>query len=285
MPSASAPRPVPGDTPTTRSTLGRLIADRLDQETAALREQWAGSAPVNLFVLDDLLPAPLARDIRAAFPSPVGMTLRRSLREIKYVSAQMDRHHPLLEELIFGFQDPAVVRAVEAITGLPDLEPDEHLYAGGVSMMGPGHFLNPHLDNSHDKDRRRYRVMNLLYYVSPDWDADSGGALEVWPDGPGGEPKAIVSRFNRLVVMITNQHSWHSVSPITGAEPRCCVSNYYFSPHPAGSGDYFHPTSFRGRPEQPLRDALLKADASARAALRQLFPKGMQKPTHLYDKK
>jgi Rps23 Pro-64 3,4-dihydroxylase Tpa1-like proline 4-hydroxylase len=278
-------RPSSGDTETSRSALGRLIAARLHQETAALREQWTGSPPINLFVVDDLLPTDLAADIRAAFPSPAGMTLRRSLREIKYVSAQMDRHHPLLEEVIFAFQDPAVVRAVQQITALSDLEPDEHLYAGGVSVMGPGHFLNPHLDNSHDKDRQRYRVLNLLYYVSPDWDLDSGGNLEVWPEGPEGAPRTIVSRFNRLVVMVTNQHSWHSVSPIASPELRCCVSNYYFSPHPAGSGDYFHPTSFRGRPEQPVRDALLKADASARAALRQLFPKGVQKPTHIYDKK
>jgi Rps23 Pro-64 3,4-dihydroxylase Tpa1-like proline 4-hydroxylase len=274
-----------GASPTSRSALGRLIAERLEQDRAALGEQWAGSPPINLFVVDDLLPPGLAEDIRAAFPSPAGMTLRRSLREIKYVSAQMDRHDPLLEEVIYAFQDPAVVRAVQGITGLPDLEPDEHLYAGGVSMMGPGHFLNPHLDNSHDKDRQRYRVLNLLYYVSPDWELESGGNLEVWPQGPEGAPTTIVSRFNRLVVMVTNQHSWHSVSAIKAAAPRCCVSNYYFSPHPAGSADYFHPTSFRGRPEQPVRDALLKVDASARAALRQLFPKGVQKPTHLYDKK
>ena len=52
------------------------------------------------------------------------------------------------------------------------------LYAGGISMMAPGHFLNPHIDNSHDKFRQRYRVLNLLSYVSPDWDQTRGCNLE-----------------------------------------------------------------------------------------------------------
>ena len=32
--------------------------------------------------------------------------------------------------------------------------------------MPQGNYLKPHLDNSHDRDRKRYRVLNLLYYVT-----------------------------------------------------------------------------------------------------------------------
>ncbi len=113
-------------------------------------------------------------------------------------------------------------------------------------MTGPGHILNPHRDSSHDKDRECYRVLNLLYCVSPDWSLEKGGNLEVWPEGTKAEPTTIVSRFNRLAVMVANQHSWHSVSKNTSTEQRCCVSNYYFSNHPVGDAEYFHPTSFRG---------------------------------------
>ncbi len=268
----------------TRPQMGRIIADRLRADFGKAQAQWASAAPINHFVVDDLLPSDLAEAIRAGFPSPANMTLKRSLRELKYVSAQMNEHDPILEDAIFAFQDPAVVEVIEAITGLRALQPDEHLYAGGISMMGPGHFLNPHLDNSHDKDRRRYRVLNLLYYVSPDWTLEHGGNLEVWPEGPSGAPRTIVSRFNRLVVMVTNRHSWHSVSANRSSAPRCCVSNYYFSDHKVGETAYFHPTSFRGRPEQPLRDLALKTDAAARGLVRRLFPKGVKKPSHLYSK-
>jgi hypothetical protein len=43
-----------------------------------------------------------------------------------------------------------------------------------------------------------------------------GGNLELWPTGPKGQPITIVSKFNRLVVMITHKQSWHSVSRSMG---------------------------------------------------------------------
>lgn len=267
-----------------RIQIGALIERKLEQQAQQLTQQWHQAAPIHHFVIDDLLPSELATRIFAAFPPASKMMLRKNLRELKYVSAQMDQHDPLLEEIVFAFQQPGVLEAIRAITGLRSLYPDAHLYAGGISVMGQGHFLNPHLDNSHDKDRERYRVLNLLYYVSPDWEQANGANLELWPDGPDGEANTIVSRFNRLAVMVTNQHSWHSVSANTTDRPRCCVSNYYFSDHPVGAGEYFHPTSFRGRPEQPLRDRVLRADAMLRGWVRKLFPKGVRATKHVYKK-
>jgi Rps23 Pro-64 3,4-dihydroxylase Tpa1-like proline 4-hydroxylase len=254
-------------------------------ELPLLREQWCSRAPINHLIIDDLLPSAWASAIRAAFPPPERMTLKRSLRETKYIAAQMSNYDPLLEEAIYAFQDARVLRVVEDITQLKALQPDHLLYAGGISMMAPGHYLNPHIDNSHDKARQRYRVLNLLYYVSPAWEEGHGANLELWPGGPRSTPVTITSRFNRLVVMVTHQSSWHSVSMNRSAEQRCCVSNYYFSDFPVGAQDYFHVTSFRGRPDQRLRDLLLRADDVARTVLRKLFPLGVRPTRHFYDKR
>ena len=113
------------------------------------------------------------------------MMLKKSLREHKYVAAQMDQYAPVFEEIIYAFQQPEVVRIVTEITNIDDMHPDEHLYAGGISLMAKDNFLNPHLDNSHDKDRNMYRVLNLLFYVTPDWNQESGGNLE---SGTTGRP-------------------------------------------------------------------------------------------------
>lgn len=267
-----------------RTQIADHIVGRLEQEQARLLQDWASSGPVNHAVIDDLLPVELAWSIRNKFPRGSDMRVRKSLRELKHIAAQMDQYDPILEEALFAFQDPRVVELVGQITGLKALEPDDKLYAGGISMMSQGHFLNPHIDNSHDKDRQRYRVVNLLYYVTPDWKLENGGNLELWPHGVKGEQITIVSKFNRLALMVTNKASWHSVSPVTADGRRCCVSNYYFSAHPADADDYFHVTSFRGRPEQPIRDLALQADAALRMGIRKLFPKGAVQTKHFYDK-
>jgi Rps23 Pro-64 3,4-dihydroxylase Tpa1-like proline 4-hydroxylase len=170
------------------------------------------------------------------------------------------------------------------ITGIKGMMPDELLYAGGISLMAQGDFLNPHLDNSHDKDRENYRVLNLLYYVSPDWQLENGGNLELWDNGVHGEPRVIVSRFNRLALMITNKSSFHSVSKVTADEKRCCVSNYYFSQEPAESSPYFHVTSFYGRPEETLKGIGLGIDRKLRNFVRKLTGKRIVETKHLYRK-
>ena len=164
------------------------------------------------------------------------------------------------------------------------MKPDDHLYAGGISLMAQGNFLNPHLDNSHDKDRGLYRVLNLLYYVTPDWSHEQGGNLELWDQGPKEPQREITSQFNRLALMATHEKSWHSVSEVTVDRARCCVSNYYFSAQPLEDHEYFHVTSFRGRPEQPVRDLVLQGDGALRQGIRKVFKKGIVDTKHAYEK-
>lgn len=151
-------------------------------------------------------------------------------------------------------------------------------------MMAHKQFLNPHLDNSHDKDRQLWRVLNLLYYVTPGWEEAYGGNLELWPNGLKEKQVTIHSKFNRLAVMATHNSSLHSVSPVTFEGGRCCVSNYYFSRYPVHEDDTFHVTSFRGRPENTFTDKILQLDAWLRMGLRKVFKKGIKENPHVYKK-
>ncbi|HEU4460731.1 MAG TPA: 2OG-Fe(II) oxygenase [Methylibium sp.] len=268
-----------------RNEIADLMLQRLVSLQGVMTDQWQGSGPINHCFVDDLLPVELVKRIRAAYPAGSSMKVKRSLREYKYIAAQMDRYDPILEEALFAFQDSRIVDLVGKVTGLRGLEPDAELYAGGISMMSKGHFLNPHIDNSHDKSQDRYRVLNLLYYVSPDWSLANGGNLELWPGGTAKPQITIESRFNRLAIMVTHTKSWHSVSPVAIQGQRCCVSNYYFSREPAESESYFHVTSFRGRPGQKVRDLVLRGDVALRTSIRKLFPQGLLKNKHYYDKK
>lgn len=268
-----------------RAQIAQEIIARLDPHTIkTAADMFSSSGKTQWFYVDNLLPAAIAEAIYIAFPSSDQMRERKTIREHKYVAAQMDLFDPQAEEALFAFHDTRVVELISKITNLPNLVPDPELYAGGISLMARGNFLNPHLDNSHNKDKSIYRVLNLLYYCSPGWDLQSGGHLEIWPKGLKQVPLTIPNIFNRLVVMSTGLESWHSVSKVERDSPRCCVSNYYFSPDPIGDEPYFRVTSFRGRPEQPLRDLFLRADGTLRHVLRKILPKKIAATTHLYKK-
>lgn len=255
-----------------RRGIAELIAQKLRTDRQGLAERWRSSGPVRHLVVDGLLPEAQVLALSNQFPDPEKLMLRSSLRERKRVGVEIAKYPAAIAEHLFAFQEPEVVRAIAEITGLRALEPDPTLYASGISIMGKGDFLRPHLDNSHDGDGKRYRVLNLLFYVSPGWRMENGGSLELW-DPRVTKPVTLVSQFNRLVVMETHNASWHSVSRVLVDRPRYCLSNYYFSQRsPLGGKPYTQVTTFAGRPEEPVIRLALLADNLMRNLAGRLLP-------------
>jgi len=245
----------------TSNAIAEQIATALKREEPRLRAMWLESSPVHHFYLDDLLPQEQVRNLSDRMPRPESLVLKRSLRESKRVGVALDRYDDAVGEHLLAFQDARVIEAVARITALREMQPDPSLYASGISLMQKDDFLNPHLDNSHDGDQQLYRVVNLLFYVSPGWKLENGGNLELWTPELD-VPRVIESRFNRLVVMETNDRSWHSVQRVTADATRMCLSNYYFSPLPAADHEFRNVTSFRGRPEETAKRILLRIDSA-----------------------
>lgn len=268
-----------------RVQLATFITTRLEEEKIKLTHSFAKTQPkIGYFIIDDLLPKNIAEQIHTCFPDLTKTKERKNLREHKHVAYQMNQYHPLLEEVIYAFQDQSVLRTIAEICNIQSLLPDENLFAGGLSLMAKGNYLSPHLDNSHNKDRELWRVLNVLYYATPNWKDNDGGNLELWPNGLKSKPVSINCKFNRLVVMATHQKSWHSVNKVLTNNVRCCVSNYFFSPKPMLKDDNFHVTTFRGRPSQKVKDVILKFDNTLRSSVRKLFKKGIRENPHQYKK-
>ncbi len=235
----------------TRAELSAHIASQLRQHKEELSRYWQQSGPVRHFFLDGLLPDAWARECFDALPDPDTLMLRASIKEHKHVGIDVDKYKEVVGDILFAFHDKEVVNIVSEITGVKDLLADDSLYGSGISMMLQDDFLLPHLDNSHDGDGQLYRVLNALYYITPEWPDNRGGNLELW-DKEMKDRKEIHSRFNRLVMMETNTHSIHSVNKVLAPGPRACVSNYYFSATPVEDHSYVHKTTFYARPEDGI---------------------------------
>lgn len=258
-----------------REQLVQLIIDRLDRDAASIKADFAVNKGVTArhTAIDDLLPPEIAERIAGAFPTSSEMRLMDSFRERKYTSKSLDKFDPIISDITFAFQDERVIAKVADLTAIKDAIGDPHLYAGGLSAMESGHFLNPHLDNSHDGEQKNYRVLNLLYYITPDWKAENGGNLELW-DVKVTRALEIPSLFNRLVLMATGDKTWHSVNEVRANDTRRCISNYYFSPHTPNGYETSHVTYFMARPEQKVRRLITRFDSDLRTLLRKVKKDG-----------
>jgi Rps23 Pro-64 3,4-dihydroxylase Tpa1-like proline 4-hydroxylase len=246
--------------------LTNLLVKKLKKHEKSIKLQWSlpEGTTTRHFYIDELLPKIICKKIYEAFPKNAeGFFDRESFRERKKTSANLDAYQKILSDITYAFQDRKVIKLISQYIGFEKIESDPKLYAGGLSMMFKDDFLNPHIDNSHDGDRKRYRRLNLLYYVSPNWKLKNGGNLEIWNEDQT-KAKTLVANSNRLVVMETNKTSWHSVSKVEINSPRCCVSNYYFSKISPDHSAYFHVTSFTGRPDEILKRSIGVIDNALR---------------------
>ena len=230
------------------------IKEKLNENMADLTKQYQdghAGTKTKFCVLDNLINEESVHKIYNEFEGDYWIP-QNSFRERKQTYAKLDNLDPIVSSITESFHDKGVVDLVTQITGIPDLVFDPSLYAGGISKMSKGDFLNPHLDNSHDGSRKRYRRLNLLFYVSPDLEKHDGGNFELW-DKKVKKPVKIPAKFNRLVIMETGDHTYHSVDPVKTNRSRCCVSNYYFTESSPREFEYYHVTSFLARPNQPLK--------------------------------
>lgn len=256
----------------------KMILDRLELDSESIKADFETPKGVatKFAAIDDLLPQAEAERIAAAFPDSAKMRFLDSFREKKFTSKALDEFDPMIADITFAFQDERIIKKVAELTGIRDAVGDPHLYAGGISAMEQGHFLNPHIDNSHDGDRQNYRVLNLLYYITPNWEAENGGNLELWDDKVRTRVE-IPSLFNRLVLMATNDKSYHSVNAVQADVPRRCISNYYFSPNSPNDYETFHVTYFMARPEQKLRRLVTRIDSDIRTLARRFKKDGLSR--------
>lgn len=254
-------------------SIANFILERLKGiGLSSLAHDYNHSGPINHLVIDNLLPQDLALEIANDFPDKSDLLFVNQLQESKYVGVDFAINHPLLDAAILSFQQPSILNIFSQIACIPDLLGDTELYAGGISLMNKGCYLNPHIDNSHDRLRCNYRRLNLLYYVSPGWDSRQGGSLCLYPNGiSSSNLVSIPSVFNRLVVMRTDNKSLHGVSPVVDDfKSRNTISNYYFSSASPLNREYYHSTSFRGFKGQVVKGALLRLNSFARTSIRSL---------------
>jgi Rps23 Pro-64 3,4-dihydroxylase Tpa1-like proline 4-hydroxylase len=238
------------------SNLSKVIVEKLESNFDQLSKQFFSlntGTTSKFFILDDLLPKEITTEIYESFPNKDVFDFEDSFREKKFTFKKFDHSkNSLINDITDSFQMDNVIKVIERITKTPHLTADPSLYAGGISRMDFGHFLNPHVDNSHDATRKRYRRFNLLFYVTPEIQESDGGNFELWDKGVKN-PLLIQSKFNRLVVLETTQYSWHSVDHVLSNIQRCCVSNYYFSENSPENYEYYNVTSFVGRPDEGVK--------------------------------
>jgi len=190
-----------------------------DRNWDTLREQFQSAEPFNHIVVDDFWTAEVAEQIVSEFPaydSDAWNGVYKSALEDKKTCNHWDRF-PAMTYRAFDFlMSTGFTNCLRQVTGIQDLHGDAGLHGGGWHAHTKGGKNNIHLDYDIHPKMLKQRKINIIIYMTPNWQSDWNGGLELWSHDPATQqPREMVqlveNRFNRAVIFDTTQDSWHGL--------------------------------------------------------------------------
>jgi hypothetical protein len=196
-------------------------------------------------VIDNFLDIKKAKNISQEFPDyncPAWFEYNNPL-ENKKTCNNWYYFGPETYKTFAYLNSPEFIQNLQELTGIKTLYPDIGLHGGGLHIHGTGGKLNVHLDYSIHPKLKLQRKLNLIIYLTEDWNAEWGGNLELWSHNqelnkPNKKWVTVENVFNRAVLFDTTQNSWHGFpEPLTCPEGkyRKSLAVYYLTDPPEGT--------------------------------------------------
>ncbi len=223
-----------------------LDRPRLRELAVDHRTRYRDARPYPHAVFDQFLGRAIADELADRFPGPQHPGwIRRDYREQSGRLGQLQRTgfqgvDGGLRHLLAELSGMAFLDFLGELTGVDGLISDPHFRGAGPSLTLPGGHLALHADFNRDRTRHLARKVTIIYYLSKDWSADWGGALELWNEERTRCEESLLPLPDRLVVMGHGDTWWHG-HPTPLACPkgrfRASVAAYYYVATAPASGE------------------------------------------------
>lgn len=207
------------------------------QHLVEMPQEFLNADPFPLLVIDGFLDEDVADGLLSEFPSIEGMEKSHDyIFGDKHQSTRLADAGPFCgqyHDLLLSEEFAGILKTVTD----RDLFVDPSFHGGGFHQGGDGSYLDTHVDfNLHPDHDDWLRVLNILLFLNKDWPPEYGGDLLVRTK-PSDEPRVIAPRFNRGVIMLTSESTYHGYRRMSlplGAT-RKSIAAYAYELVPAGS--------------------------------------------------
>jgi hypothetical protein len=210
-----------------------ILSPALQSRKDTLAREFRDAEPFPHVVFTDFFAPEFAELLLGDFPTfearhamgEMGEVGRKATRsDVRDISTAYSR----LDDFL---QAPEFLGLMSAITGIPDLLYDPDYHGGGTheNLHGQGMYI--HVDFNYHP-RGWHRRLNLIVYLSPEWEEEWGGSLTLHSDAwePSTDTvRSIPPQFNLGVLFETSEHSWHGFSHVDLPESRRDLSRKSFA--------------------------------------------------------
>ena len=199
-----------------------------------LRSNFLNASPFEHIVIDNFLESSYAEKISELFPC-IDDTWHeyKNPIEVKYAFDNINSLDEVIKDYFYYLSTPELTNIIKKITTISDLEYDEYLHGAGLHMHPRNGRLNIHLDYEKHPFSGKERRLNVILFMSKDWDTNWNGANELWNNNVTKCIAKTDVKFNRAILFKTNDVSWHGLpDKITCPNNiyRKSLAYYYVSP-------------------------------------------------------
>jgi Rps23 Pro-64 3,4-dihydroxylase Tpa1-like proline 4-hydroxylase len=232
-----------------------------------LSESFLTAKPFNHVVIDNFFNHDFAMSIFESMPDYSQVDVNyNNVAEKKKLSDNWHKFPKSIYTAFFSLVSSHFVDNMRVMTQQDELEADYGLHGGGVHMHKTGDYLNVHLDYDIHPKMPMKRKLNIIIYMTPEWEESWGGHIELWSNNEETkQPKECIHKiaplFNRAVIFDTTQDSWHGVGVSQPMIPpvgvfRKSLAAYYVIPtdHKVGRNRAL----FMPRPEQKDDESVME---------------------------
>ncbi len=215
--------------------MNEFVNPYVKDNRAELQATFQSARPFRHIAIDDFLDGDFARSLLENFPVFDEKLAVNENGEVggKAVQEKVSGLGPVWQQLDRLVQGEEFRKMISDITGVRELQFDPYYFGGGTHENLHGQSLNPHVDFNFHPITRQHRRLNLIFYLSPEWDRAWGGSIQLHRDPyrppADDEIVTITPAFNRCVIFETNEHSWHGFKQINLPEDKRELSRKSFA--------------------------------------------------------
>jgi Rps23 Pro-64 3,4-dihydroxylase Tpa1-like proline 4-hydroxylase len=252
--------------------------DDLHADAERLGQEYQHAQPFPFIVIDNFLPDDIVQAVADAVPgrSSADWTKlptddQRGKRVLADESKLPIPIRALIQELNSGY----FLRFLEMLTGIDDLISDTKLVGGGLHVIERGGKLSVHVDFSHHPTNGLNRRLNLLLYLTRNWQEAYGGNLEFWSQDIKTCEQKVLPVFNRCAIFSTSPISYHGHPEglnCPDGMTRNSIALYYFTKGRPEEEEGEHNTLFKSRPEDSFQLGNFLVRAASSGMVRGLMP-------------
>jgi Rps23 Pro-64 3,4-dihydroxylase Tpa1-like proline 4-hydroxylase len=212
----------------------------------ALKQQFLDASPFNFIVIDNLLDPLLIKEVELELRTlPPGDWYDKETQfshinnqndcetQSKKIGLNIRRQIPENSNNVIDlFSSPQLIKFIEDITDIPDLQADPYLLGGGVHKTTTNGHLSIHCDFNIHPQLQKHRRVNALLYLNSNWKPEHQGELELWNKDMNTCAHKIEPISNRLVIFRITDDALHGAPSMWKGlinYPRLSLAFYYYT--------------------------------------------------------